>query len=178
MTLSSRALKKIKANPSPPYYFNLAKEATQQREGQSAFTPAISLIIGLNETTREILGQGLDQVLAEAELMARATREGLQALGFTLVSSSPANAVTAAFPPEGVSSVELSKRLEGDLGIKIAGGQGELKQKIIRIAHLGYFDRLDVFSVLSAIELCLLKMGATIELGSSLQAALAEAAKD
>jgi len=178
LTLSSRALKKIKANPSPPYYFNLAKEATQQREGQSAFTPAISLIIGLNETTREILGQGLDQVLAEAELMARATREGLQALGFTLVSSSPANAVTAAFPPEGVSSVELSKRLEGDLGIKIAGGQGELKQKIIRIAHLGYFDRLDVFSVLSAIELCLLKMGATIELGSSLQAALAEAAKD
>ena len=177
LTLSSRALEKINANPSHPYYFNLAKEVTQQRDGQSAFTPAISLIIGLNETTREILAQGLDRVLAETELMARSTREGLKALGFRLLSSSPANAVTAAFPPEGVSSVELSKRLEGDLGIKIAGGQGELKQKIVRIAHLGYFDILDVFSVLSAVELCLLKMGAKIELGASLKAAMTEAAK-
>ena len=178
LSLSPRALEKIEANPSHPYYFDLAKEAAQQREGQSAFTPAISLIIGLNETTREILAQGLDPVLAETELMARATREGLKALGFELLSSSPANAVTAAFPPEGVSSVELSRRLEGDLGIKVAGGQGELKQKIIRIAHLGYFDLLDVFSVLSAVELCLVRMGVKIELGSGLQAALAEAAKE
>jgi aspartate aminotransferase-like enzyme len=178
LSLSSRALEKIDANSSHPFYFDLSREVTQQRDGQSAFTPAISLIIGLNETTREILEQGLEQVLAETELMARTTREGLKALGFQLLSSSPSNAVTAAFPPEGVSSVELSKRLEGDLGIKIAGGQGELKQKIVRIAHLGYFDLLDVFSVLSAVELCLLKMGARIELGSSLQAAMVEAAKE
>ncbi|MEE8348775.1 MAG: alanine--glyoxylate aminotransferase family protein [Acidobacteriota bacterium] len=177
LTLSPRALEKITSNPSLPYYFNLAQEVTQQRAGQTAFTPAISLIVGLHETTREILRQGLAPVLAETELMARTTREGLKAMGFQLLSSSPANAVTAAFPPEGVSSVKLIKHLETDLGIKIAGGQGDLKKKIIRIAHLGYFDVLDVFTVLSAIELCLLKMGAKIELGSGLQAAMREASK-
>lgn len=177
LTLSSRALEKINANPSQPYYFNLAKEVAQQRGGQSAFTPAISLIIGLSETTREILAQGLDQVLAETELMARVTREGLEALGFKLLSSSPANAVTAAFPPANVSSVELGKHLEKDFGIKIAGGQGDLKHKIVRIAHLGNFDLLDVFSVLASIELCLLKMGTEIKPGTGLQAAMAEATK-
>jgi aspartate aminotransferase-like enzyme len=175
LTLSPRAIAKIEANRSRPYYFDLLQEVNQQRKGQSAFTPAISLIVGLNETTREILRQSPEQVLADVELMARSTREGLRELGFRILSSAPASAVTAAFPPDGVAAAELSKNLEAEFGIKVAGGQGELKNKIIRIAHLGYFDLLDVFSVLSAIELCLTKMGAKVDLGSSVRAALIEA---
>ena len=78
--------------------------------------------------------------------------------------------------PEGVSATELVQRLEREFGIKIAGGQSELKGKIIRIAHLGHLDLVDVFSVLSAIELCLLMMGTEIEAGSGVRAALLEAA--
>lgn len=175
LTLSSRALKKMEANSSRPYYFNLPQEVQKQRKGQSAFTPAISLIVGLKETTREILRQTPDRVLADAELMARCTRAGLLELGFRLLSSSPANALTAAFPPDGVSAGELVKKLEDEFGTKVAGGQGELKNKIIRIGHLGYLDLLDVFSVLSAIELCLVKMGWEIHLGGSVRAAALEA---
>jgi len=175
LTLSPRAIAKIETNSSHSYYFDLLQEVSQQRKGQCAFTPAISLIVGLNETTREILRQSPERVLADAELMARSTREGLQALGFRILSSSPANAVTAAIPPDGVAAAELAKSLEADFGIKVAGGQGELKHKIVRIAHLGYFDLLDVFSVLSAIELCLIKMGTEIDLGSSVRAAMIEA---
>jgi len=113
--------------------------------------------------------------LADAELMARSTREGLRALGFRILSSSPASAVTAAIPPDGVAAAELAKRLEAEFGLKVAGGQGELKNKIVRIAHLGYFDLLDVFSVLSAIELCLTKMGTEVDLGCSVRAAMIEA---
>ena len=175
LTLSPRAIAKIEANPSRPYYFDLLQEVNHQRKGQSAFTPAISLIVGLNETTREILRQSPERVLADVELMARSTREGLRALGFRILSSAPANAVTAAFPPEGVAAPELAKKLEAEFGIKVAGGQGKLKNEIVRIAHLGYFDLLDVFSVLSAIELCLIKMGTKFDLGSSLRAAMIEA---
>ena len=175
LSLSPGAIAKIEANSSRPYYFDLLREVNQQRKGQSAFTPAISLIVGLNETTREILRQGHQRVLADTELMARSTREGLVALGFRILSSSPANAVTAAFPPAGVATAELAKKLETEFGIKVAGGQGELKNKIVRIAHLGYFDLLDVFSVLSAIELCLIRMGAEVDLGCSVRAALIEA---
>ncbi|MEE8161997.1 MAG: alanine--glyoxylate aminotransferase family protein, partial [Acidobacteriota bacterium] len=144
--------------------------------GQTAYTPAVSLIDALNETTREILRQDPKQILAEADLMSRCTRKALLELGFSLLSSSPSSAVTAAFPPEGISATELVQKLEREFGIRIAGGQSELKGKIIRIAHLGHLDLLDVFSVLSAIELCLLMMGTEIEAGSGLRAALLEAA--
>jgi serine---pyruvate transaminase len=175
MSLSSRALQKIAAAASPRYYFNLGKELKNQQAGQTAWTPNVALVVALNAVCKEILCQGLDKVVAEAELMARCTRQGLLALDFRLLSSSPCSATTAAFPPEGVSASELSKKLEQRFGLKVAGGQGELKGKIIRIAHLGYFDTLDVFSALSAIELCLMEMGQPIELGSGVKAAMLEA---
>jgi serine---pyruvate transaminase len=175
LSLSPRAVKKMEQNKAPVYYFNLRNELKNQQKGQTAFTPAVSLIVALHEATRAILSEGLDRVISEAALMAECTRAGLQALDFRILSSSPANAVTAAFPPEGISAGDLSKALEQRFGIKVAGGQGELKGKIIRIAHLGYFDRLDVFSVLSAIELCLVAMGRQVELGASVRAALLKA---
>jgi serine---pyruvate transaminase len=175
MSLSPRAVAKLERTKAPVYYFNLLKELKNQQKGQTAFTPAVSLIVALNEAVRAILAEGLDRVVSEAGLMAQCTREGLRALGFRILSSSPANAVTAAFPPEGVSAGDLSKTLEQRFGIKVAGGQGDLKGKIIRIAHLGYFDTLDVFSVLAAVELCLIGMGRPVEVGASLRAALLKA---
>jgi serine---pyruvate transaminase len=177
MSLSPRAIKKMEQTKAPVYYFNLLNELKNQQKGQTAFTPAVSLVVALNEATRTILAEGLERVVSEAGLMAECTREGLRALGFRILSSSPANAVTAAFPPEGVSAGDLSKALEQRFGVKVAGGQGELKGKIIRIAHLGYFDTLDVFSVLSAIELCLVGMGRQVELGAGVRAALLKAGR-
>ena len=178
LALSARALDRMAARRPGSYYLSLAREAASQRKGQTAFTPAISLIEGLHASTREILAQGCDRVIEEAERMARCTREGLKALGFKLLSSSPANAVTGAFPPDGVPAPELMQRLESEMGVKVAGGQGDLKKKIVRIAHLGYLDLLDVVSILSAVELCLLEMGMDIEPGRGVGAALKEAAGD
>ena len=80
-------------------------------------------------------------------------------------------------PPSDIEAPDLVKKLEAETGIKVAGGQGELKNKIIRIAHLGYLDLIDVFSVLSAIELCLLMLGTKVELGKGVGAALHEASE-
>lgn len=173
LSLSPRAVQVMEEGPGASrYYFNLAKELKSQVKGNTAYTPAVSLIAALLESTRRILAQGVPQVIRETEWMARATRDGLQSLGFRLLSEAPANAVTAAFPPSGVDAEELRKRLQDRFGVKVAGGQGELKGKIIRIAHLGYFDILDACSVLCAIELCLLELGRRIEAGSSIRAAM------
>ena len=86
--------------------------------------------------------------------------------------------MTAAFPPEGIDSEALRKNLENRYGVKVAGGQGKLKGKIIRIAHLGYFDLLDVFSVLSAIELCLSSMGHDVKSGRGVTAALEQVSRE
>lgn len=155
LSLSPRAVQAAQRESGRSYYFNLAREITSQREGQSAYTPAISLIQALHASTGEILKEGLERIIRETALMAAATRAGLQALGFRLLSSAPANAVTAAFPPAEVNASRLIADLEASHGIKVAGGQGDLKGKILRIAHLGFFDTLDVFTVLSALELCL-----------------------
>ena len=177
MSISPSALERIKNNKVSSYYFDLSIEIDKQRKGQTAYTPAISLIDALKETTQEILRQDPRKVLAEVELMAHCTREALLALNFRLLSSSPSSAVTAAFPPEGVSAKELIKKLDSEFGVMIAGGQSELKGKIIRIAHLGYLDLIDVFAVISSIELCLLRMETKIEVGLGLRTALLEAAK-
>lgn len=177
LSVSSRAIEKIQSTSSRSYYLNLHQEILKQRDGQSNFTPAISLIQGLHKVTGEILRQGPENIIAEAALMARCTRKGLKSLGFQLVSHAPSNAVTAAFPPSNIKAPDLVKKLEAETGIKVAGGQDELKNKIIRIAHLGYFDLIDVFSVLSAIELCLLMLGTKVELGKGVGAALHEASE-
>lgn len=178
LSISSPAIAKMKRNHSPRYYFDLLKELETQQKGQTLFTPAVSLVAALNETVKAILRQGLDEVLREADLMARCTRRGLLELGFRLLSSSPSRAATAAFPPAGIPASDLVNRLEERFGIKVAGGQGELKGKIIRIAHLGYFDLPDVFSLLSALELCLQELGAATQLGSGVRAALCEATRE
>lgn len=172
LALSKRALDQAKTGGAPRYYFDLVKEAAKQREGQSSFTPAVTLVEALRAATDTILGQGLDSVIGEAEMMARGTRAGLSALGFRLLSKSPSNAATAAFPPEGISATELSKRLEERFQVKVAGGQDALKGKIIRIAHLGYFDMLDMFAALTAVELCVGDLGAPVSAGTAVGAAI------
>ena len=139
MSLSPRALQQMKLKTTGRFYFNLVAEAQKQRRGQTSFTPAVSLVSALHASTRAILDQGPSQVLAESALMARATRAGLTALGFELVSDSPANALTAVYPPPGIDAGRLIPRLDQRFGLQVAGGQGPLKNRILRVAHLGIF---------------------------------------
>ena len=175
VSISPRALERMQNASASCYYLNLALEARLQAEGKTAYTTSVSLVLALLEATRSILDQGLEKVIEETALMARAARAGLQALGFALLSSSPSNACTAAYPPGGIEAARLARRLQERLGLRVAGGQGKLKGKIIRIAHLGYFDLLDVFTVLSALELTLIEMGHSIEAGSGVRAAMQQA---
>jgi aspartate aminotransferase-like enzyme len=175
LSLSPKAVEVLEAKPpAAHYYLNLRKELKGQVRGTTAFTPAISLITALNEATFLMLDEGIDNIVQDAELMARATREGLGVLGFKLLSSSPANAVTAAYPPADIAADDLRTALETEFGVKVAGGQAHLKGQIIRIAHLGYFDLLDVVTVLSAIELCLARRGLISSVGDGVRAALQE----
>lgn len=175
VSISPRALERMQQASSPRYYLNLALEAGLQAGGKTAYTSSVSLVIALLEATRSMLDQGLDSIIEETAQMADAARAGLEAMGFRLLSAAPANACTAAFPPSGVDASALAGRLQQRFGLKVAGGQGELKGKIIRIAHLGYFDLLDVFTVLSALELALIEMGVPLSPGSGVSAAIQQA---
>ena len=173
ISLSKRAVGALSSGSGKnSYHLSLAREMKGQGLGSPAFTPSIALFMALREACSQIRRYGLERTIEDAAQMASCTRAGLESLEFGLLSKSPANAVTAAFPPQGIAAADLKARLEEWYGIKVAGGQGDVAGKIIRIAHLGYFDILDVFTMLAALEMTLVRMGRRIPAGTGAEAAM------
>ena len=156
----------------PKFYFNFKKELKSAQKNQNSFTPAISLFVGLRESLKLIQQEGLEAVFSRHDKLAEATRAAVKAMGLELYApNSPSNAVTAVKVPEGISGEKLKNLLFEKFGITVAGGQDQAKGKIIRIAHLGYYERLDMVMVISALEMLLKEMGHAFELGTGVRAA-------
>jgi aspartate aminotransferase-like enzyme len=116
--------------------------------------------------------EGLENVFKRHALLAQATREAVKALGLELLApTAPSNALTAIKAPEGVDGKKLKKNFEDQFGLIIAGGQSQLKGKIIRIAHIGYFQSLDIIQAISTLELVLKGLGYPVKLGAGLKVA-------
>jgi aspartate aminotransferase-like enzyme len=92
-------------------------------------------------------------------------------LGLKLVAARPADSFTAVYVPEGLDGKRLLGRLESRFGVKLAGGQGPLKGKAFRVAHMGIIDELDIIATIAALELVLKEMGHSVVLGSGVAAA-------
>jgi len=170
--LSDKAWKSVERSNLPKFYFDFKKELKSAQKNQNSFTPAISLFVGLKESLRLIRKEGLEAVFRRHEKLAEATRAAAKALGLELYApDSPSNAVTAVKVPEGIQGGKLKNLFFERFGITVAGGQDQAKGKIIRIAHLGYYERLDMVMVISALEMLLKEMGHKFELGAGLKAA-------
>jgi aspartate aminotransferase-like enzyme len=172
VALSAKAWGFVEKSTLPKFYFNFKAEVASTQKNQSQFTPAISLVVGLREALRMFREEGLENVFNRHEKLARATREAAKALGLELLApQSPSNALTAIKAPEGVDGKKLKKNFEDMYGLIIAGGQSQLKGKIIRIAHIGYFQPLDIIQAVSTLELVLKAMGYPVELGAGVKVA-------
>ena len=171
LAASEKAWKLNESADLPRFYFDVKRERESQRKNQTAWTPAIALVEGLDESLAMFREEGLENVFARHERMARAARAGMQALGLTLYSRSPSPAMTTVLAPDAVDSEKLVKHLFKQYGIKLVGGQDAAKGKIFRIAHLGYFDDFDILVVIGAIERGLRDLGAKVQLGAGLAAA-------
>jgi aspartate aminotransferase-like enzyme len=172
VALSEKAWRLAERSDLPKYYFNFKKERIKLEKNDTSFTPAITLVIGLRESLRMIRQEGLQKVFARHERLANATRAAVKALGLELYAEeSPSNALTAVKIPEAIGAKELKNRFYDRFGITVAGGQEQAKGKIIRIAHLGYYDHLDMILVISALETLLREMGYSFELGAGVRAA-------
>jgi aspartate aminotransferase-like enzyme len=169
--LSARALAAMEKSTLPKYYFSLKKALKAMDKKQTPWTPALTLIIGLNEALKMIKNEGLEQLYARHQRLADATRAGVKALDLALLAKHPSNVLTAIRMPDSINTGALVKYLRDELGILVAGGQGHLKGKIIRIAHLGYVDDFDIIVVISALERGLKKMGYSFKIGSGVEAA-------
>ncbi|HEY6291778.1 MAG TPA: alanine--glyoxylate aminotransferase family protein, partial [Terriglobia bacterium] len=171
-SVSEKAWKLIGQAKLPRYYFDFAKERKNLAQGESSFTPATTLVVALHTALNYIREVGRENLIANAALLAQAARASAQALGLKLFAvSNPANAVTAINAPEGMDSGAIVKDVRSRFGAIITNGQGTMKGKIFRLAHLGYYDFLDLVSVVTALEIALVKLGQKVELGAGVKAA-------
>lgn len=170
--LSAKAWRFQETAKCPRFYFDFKKERKNLKDNTTAYTPAVSLITGLREALKLIKEEGLSNVFARHDRLARATRAAASALGLKLLApEAPSNAATGVFMPEGVEGGKLVKYLRDTMGITMAGGQDHLKGKILRVAHLGYVDTFDIIIAISAIEMALAKAGHKVEFGKGVAAA-------
>ncbi len=172
LCVSDKAWKRIEGCSRPRYYFDLLKERKSQNDGQTAYTPAISIIQGLQPALALMLEGGIDNLVANAGLMAGATRAAVASWGMNLFPRTPGNAITAFSPPQGVETSKVIACMRDRFGVLLSGGQGSMKGKIIRVGHLGYFDFLETLGMIGCLELALISAGAAIKAGSGTEAAL------
>jgi aspartate aminotransferase-like enzyme len=153
--------------PARSFYFDWARARKAQEVFDAAFTPAVSLIRGLDVALGMLLDSGLEAAFERHVRLGRATRAGLKAMGVELFSPDDDSSavVTVARVPDGVDGTELLRHLRDRHGVTLAPGQGGLKGKIFRIGHIGWFDIFDIAAALAAVELSLAELGAEIERG-------------
>jgi len=172
LAVSNKAWTQMETARLPRYYFDLRRERKNAAKGESAWTPATSLILGLADVLRSIKTMGMEKLIANAQMLAEATRHACAALGLELFAPShPGAAVTAIKAPRGMDSAVIVNEFRERFGSVIANGQGEMKGKIFRIAHLGYFDAVDLFGVLAQLEIILEILGVPVQRGAGVAAA-------
>jgi aspartate aminotransferase-like enzyme len=174
VSASQRALDAAAQRPGGRYYFDWSRSIAEQRKDSPAtpFTPAVTLLRALDVALELIEEEGLEDIMARHDLLARAARAGARGLGLELFGDPDerSTVVTAVELPDSIDGAKVPKLLR-ERGITANGGQGQLKGRILRIAHCGYFGAFDIITILAGLELALNELGADVELGAGVAAA-------
>ena len=162
-SVSPRAWIRAERAGLPRYYLDWHGAADSQAKGDTAFTPAVSLVAALRAALELIEARGPESVWAHNRRLARAAREGVKGLGLELFSPDDDSAamVTAFRMPDGIDGQECYAVLRDRHGIVLAGGHGRLRGHIMRIGHMGYMNEFDILTALAGLEMALTELGHT-----------------
>ena len=164
-SVSKKAWKLVEASKSPRYYFDMRAAKKALDKDDTAYTPAVTLCLGLNQALKMIKSETLEKAIARQSKLATALRIAVVALGLKVYAKNPSDVVTSISLPETINGGTLVKTMREVYGVGIAGGQDHLKGKIIRIATMGYMNEFDVIIGVSCLEIVLKKMGYEFEAG-------------
>jgi serine---pyruvate transaminase len=170
LSVSKKAMDLVASSTIPSFYFDLKRYKKSLDNNDVPWTPAISLVLGLQKVLGMIKEEGIENIWSRHAKLARATRKAMESLGLSLLAVAPSNAVTSVMVPESVNGAKFVKTLRDELGITLAGGQDHLKGKIFRIAHMGYCNQYDMVVGISAIEEGLKLGGYSFDVGAGLKA--------
>jgi aspartate aminotransferase-like enzyme len=173
VAVSPKAYQLVEASKSSRYYFDYRKCKKAMESVDTPFTPPIGIVIALVVSLRKMREEGLEKLFAHYARLAKGTREAAKAIGLSVFpqESCYSNVLTAISIPSTVNGEKLVKAMRDTHGISVAGGQDELKGKIIRIAHMGCIDEYDILTGISCLEKVLKEMGHSFTMGAGVSAA-------
>lgn len=173
VSISQKAFKAHETSKCPKHYWDWSLMREHAPKGHTYTTPPESLIFGMAEGLKMLKEEGRENVFARHRFNRDLLRTAAKALGLKLLAedacASPA--VTAIFPPEGVDGEKVRAAMRDEFNVEVAPGQSELKGKIFRIGHVGYYNFFDIALALTALEMTLKQLGSPVELGSGVAAA-------
>ncbi len=145
----------------PRFYWDFAKAKSYLENGQTPWTPAISVVFALKLALEMMLKEGLASIIARHAHIAHITRHGVKTLGLSLFAeeSHASNTVTSIAAPDGLNVAKLLKTLREERHVILGGGQQHLSGKIFRIGHLGWVTEEDINMVLKSLMIALPQAG-------------------
>ncbi len=170
ISVSKKAEGFMERSKLPHYYFDIKGELSKK---DTLFTPAITLFLGLQRSLKYILyEEGLENTIKRHDLLARAVRESVKAMGLELLSKKPTDSLTAVISPKDINSSNIVRIMKDECGVQISNGQGDLKGKVFRISHMGYIGKPDIVMAIGALEIALKKLGYHFSLGQGTKSLL------
>lgn len=177
LTANERAWKVYEQCKHPSFYFDWAAHKKAVEGDTTPFTPAVNLIVGLNQALKMIKEEGIDNMNARHRRHAMALRKAIRAINLELLVKDDNNAsyaITSILPPEGISVPDIRSTMKKDFDIVVANGQNKLKDKIFRMGTLGFVCDRDLIAAVGALEATLVKLGHKFEVGKGVQAIINE----
>ena len=142
LALAPAALERIARIDAHCMYFDL-KDALKNGEcGQTPFTPAVGILLQINERLRMIDREGVDAELARVAALAVDFRTRIEGLPFQLFSKAPANCVTSLYTGE-ISAKAIFSELKDTYGIWICPNGGSMAETVFRVGHIGCLTEAD-----------------------------------
>ena len=169
--VGNRAWERVDSGVSPTLYCDLKAYRKSLDTFDAPYTPAVTLVRGLLHVLRDVKQRGLEAIWSETATLAKATRAAAVALGLKVFAKDTVDSVTAIVLPDGFDEPRLRTTLRDRHGFSVAGGQGDLKGKIIRLSHMGYVDAFDTLGAIAALELTLNELGHAVTIGAGVTAA-------
>jgi len=168
LAFNQKALQVQQGNTNSRYYWDVGIGLKYQEQGQTAFTPPISLYYGLQEALKMVMEEGLENILIRHANYRDMVRASVSEMGLELFTEDrfASSAVTSIRAPKEIGANRIRKYMLEEFNIILAGGQQSLDDVIFRLGHLGYVRELDIISVLAALELTLLKFKFELKLGA------------
>jgi aspartate aminotransferase-like enzyme len=161
-----------KVTPSN-FYFQLQGERNKIMNNQTMFTSAVGLLVGLAESLKLFREFGLENVFRKQWALTMMARAGVEAMGLELLARESFTwGLTAIRMPLGVNASAVVKEAAASHGVVLAGGQGHMKDQVVRLGHMGYVDFGDVLAGLAAFRAAFSASGGAVYCPDALERAM------